>query len=178
MNRSSCSSTKMIEALPAGRFHKWIAILQPIDLIVALRAPENISPSSEPGEKLGVHDFFKHPEAWTFRLSPDGKWISCLKPSGTERRLNIFVRPLSDGQAERRVTAETKSDILGYFWKGNDYLLYSIDRQRDENPHLCVVDLRKPEPNTVDLTEKPGAIREIAPLDDIDNEMLVYPDDE
>lgn len=147
--------------------------MQPIDLIVALRAPKSIPPSSKPKLKLGVREFFKHPDAWTFRLSPDGNWISCLKPLGKERRLNIFVRPLSGGQAEQPVTAETKSDILSYFWKGNDYLVYSVDRERGENPHLYVVDLRKPTPNAIDLTATLNAKEVIAQLDDFDSEMLV-----
>jgi dipeptidyl aminopeptidase/acylaminoacyl peptidase len=144
-----------------------------IALILGLRAPEDVTPSGDPSPKLGARDFFKHPDAWTFRLSPDGKSISCLKPLGPERRLNIFVGPPHD-QAGRWVTAETKSDILSYFWNGNDYLVYLVDRQRNDDAHLFRVHLRKPGVDAIDLTAKLGVTDVIAQLDDPSNGMLVH----
>jgi dipeptidyl aminopeptidase/acylaminoacyl peptidase len=142
-------------------------------LIVGLQGPANIPPTTGPDAAPGAGDFFKHPDAWTFRLSPDGKLISYLGPSGSARRLNIFVQTLSGGQDARVVTAETARDILSYFWKGNDYLVYPVDRQRDEKPNVYFVDLRRPELGAIDLTTKLGVISVIAQLDDSDEEMLV-----
>ena len=56
-------------------------------------------------------------------LSDDGKWISHLAPY--QNRMNIFVRPVgAPMNAAVRITNETSRDIAGYFWKGNDNLVY------------------------------------------------------
>src|SRR5260370_414257 len=73
--------------------------------------------------RIPVRDFFRNPDRWLCRISPDGKVISFLRP--WQRRLNIFVQTGPSG-TPRRVTSEKDSDITEYFWKGSRYLLYPM----------------------------------------------------
>jgi dipeptidyl aminopeptidase/acylaminoacyl peptidase len=76
--------------------------------------------------ELSVREFFKSPESTEYRISPLGKQISFLKPSGKSGRLNIFVQP-RDGGAARCVTFEEERDVWPrYFWKDEDHIVYFI----------------------------------------------------
>ncbi len=82
-----------------------------------------------PPPRVDMKDFFKNPEKASFRISPDGKYISYRAP--WNNRMNIFVQ--ERGSAEPvQVTHDTIRDIGGYFWKG-DRIIYSRDINGDEN---------------------------------------------
>jgi len=83
-----------------------------------------------------LRDFFRNPEKASYQLSLDGEYISFLAPY--KNRLNIFVQPRAGGET-KRVTSVTDRDISGYFWKGNNYLVYLRDFGGDENFHLFTV---------------------------------------
>ncbi len=85
---------------------------------------------------IPVRDFFRHPERGYFRISPDGKTLAFMQPF--ERRMNIYVQPLSGGEP-RRLTNETARDISDHFWKGPQRLVYPKDFAGDENFHLVAV---------------------------------------
>ncbi len=76
-----------------------------------------------------MEDFFKNPEKASFRISPDGQYVSYRAP--WKSRMNIFVQPVAGGEAVQ-ATRDTVRDIGGYFWKG-DRLVYSRDVNGDEN---------------------------------------------
>ncbi len=88
-------------------------------------------------KNIPLRDFFKNPEKTAFLISPDGKYTSHVEPY--ERRMNIFVQPISGGES-KRITSVTDRDLSGYFWKGNDRLLFTKDFGGDENFHLFAVD--------------------------------------
>ncbi len=83
-----------------------------------------------------LRDFFRNPEKSHFRISPDGKRIAFLAPF--ENRKNIFVQERGSTTATR-LTSTTDRDISGFFWKGNDKLLYARDFGGDENYHLFLI---------------------------------------
>lgn len=118
---------------------------------------------------IPLRDFFRNPEKAAFRLSPGGQYLAFLQPY--ENRLNIFVRPTAGGETVR-VTGETDRDLAGYFWKGDDHLVYMKDFKGDENFHLVVVD--RDGGNLRDLTPFDGVRASV--IDDLtDNpgEMLI-----
>ncbi|UTH74820.1 S9 family peptidase [Chromobacterium sp. IIBBL 290-4] len=118
--------------------------------------------------EIPLQDFFRNPEQSNFTVSPDGKSVAFLSP--WEKRKNIVVR--RDGQPDKRVTAIADRDLAGYFWKGNDHLLYLKDKNGDENFHLYSVDLDSGE--TRDLTPFDGVRADIIDdLRDRDGEMLI-----
>ena len=109
----------------------------PILMAAALLACVSAS-YAEPPKQYEVRDFFRSPERSSFRLSPDGKTLSFLQPY--QQRRNVFIQKL-DAQGKpqgepKQLTFETARDIAGYFWKGNDHVLYVKDFGGDENFHV------------------------------------------
>ncbi|MDF2431827.1 MAG: hypothetical protein JWP44_1458 [Mucilaginibacter sp.] len=77
------------------------------------------------GNQIPIIDFFKTAEKSTFRISPDGKYISYLKPYKDKQ--NLFIQSLSDGSV-RMATSFTDYSLRGdYFWTFNDKIVFSQD---------------------------------------------------
>lgn len=74
--------------------------------------------------QIPISDFFKTPDEIIFRLSPDGKYVSYLKPY--KGKQNLFIKSLADGQ-ERRATSFTDYSIRDYSWVYNDQIVLSQD---------------------------------------------------
>jgi dipeptidyl aminopeptidase/acylaminoacyl peptidase len=83
--------------------------------------------------------FFGNPEIAGSQLSPDGKFISFIKPLNGVR--NIFVKGINEPfSAARPVTSETKRPIPSYFWsQDGKYILFVKDNDGDENFNVYVV---------------------------------------
>ncbi|MDD2772558.1 MAG: S9 family peptidase [Elusimicrobiales bacterium] len=103
-------------------------------------------------KEIPLRDFFRKPEKAGFDISPDGAFISFLAPY--ERRMNIFVQKRGTGYAVR-VSSETRRDLAGYFWKGNDHLVYVKDFGGDENFHL------------VSVSRDGGSLRDLTPFEGV-----------
>src|SRR6266478_8719247 len=124
--------------------------------VTASLAPAETKANAIP-PKIPLRDFFKNPVSRGYDLSPDGQTISFLQP--WESRLNIFVRPVSGGEA-RRLTSEKDRDIQQYFWKGNDYVIYAMDDRGDENFHLKRVKV------------KDGEVKDVTPFPKVRSELV------
>lgn len=82
---------------------------------------------------------FDNPEIASGKLSPDGKFISFIKPyKGT---LNIWVKGINEPfENAKPITADTTRPIRGYFWsKDSKNILYVQDKGGDENFNLYAV---------------------------------------
>src|SRR5438105_1926968 len=93
---------------------------------------------------IPLRDFFRNPEKSSYRISPDGRFVSHMEPFGEEgqRRLNVFVQErgkLGTDEAVQ-VTNETARDIGGHWWKNDHRIVYTRDFGGDENYHLFAVD--------------------------------------
>lgn len=129
-------------------------------------------------KQYDVRDFFSKPERSFFRLSDDGKTLGFMQPH--ERRQNLFtIRLPADGKTPdfskaKRLTSETERDITGFFWKGNDTILYVKDFGGDENYHLLAVDLKSG--NVKDLTPFPKIRASVVDdlLDDPDHILIQH----
>lgn len=107
--------------------------------------------------------FFGEVEISAAQISPDGRYISFLKPYQGAR--NIWVKKASEPfSAARPVTAETRRPIPGYFWsRDGKYLLYVQDQAGDENFNVFAVNPSEAPPAGADvpkarnLTEAKGA---------------------
>jgi dipeptidyl aminopeptidase/acylaminoacyl peptidase len=107
--------------------------------------------------------FFGDPEISGAQISPDGKYITFLKPFKNVR--NIWVKErLQPFDQARPLTADDKRPISGYFWSHDSkYVLYVQDKGGDENYRVYAVDPQAtgdPVPPARDLTpmEKVRAI--------------------
>lgn len=91
--------------------------------------------------------FFGNPEIAGAEISPDGKYISFVKPWKDTR--NIYVKGVDEPfSAARLLTTETKRPIPGYFWtRDSKYIVYVKDNDGDENYNIFAVDpAAKPAP--------------------------------
>ena len=96
---------------------KHIRILLFFFVILALGACDKNKTNQIP-----VIDFFKAPEKSDFKISPDGQYISYLKPF--KDKLNLFVKSLKDG-SEQMATSFTDYSVRGdYFWTYNSKIVF------------------------------------------------------
>ncbi len=102
-------------------------------------------------KQIPLEDFFRNPNANSYDLSPDGKWLAFMQP--WKNRMNLFIRPTEGGTA-KRITNETERNIDRYFWKGNDRIIFFKDYGGNENYHAFLT-LRKGG-KVVDLTPFPN----------------------
>ena len=83
--------------------------------------------------------FFGNPEYAGAQISPDGKFISFLKPFKDVR--NIWVKGVNDPfDKARPLTNEVKRPISSYFWsQDGKYILFTKDKDGDENFNVYAV---------------------------------------
>jgi dipeptidyl aminopeptidase/acylaminoacyl peptidase len=83
--------------------------------------------------------FFGNPEYAAAQISPDGKYISFIKPlNGT---LNVFVKGFDEPfEAARPMTNDQKRPVRQYFWsRDGKYILFVQDNGGDENFNVYAV---------------------------------------
>jgi dipeptidyl aminopeptidase/acylaminoacyl peptidase len=130
--------------------------------------------ATEPSENrtpplIPLRDFFRNPESTAYQVSPTGELIAFLRPY--ENRLNVWVQSIKGGEA-RRVTAVTERDIISYFWKSDQHILFLQDSGGDENFHLFSANPTGDEIR--DLTPLPGVqARVVDDLHDHPDEIIV-----
>ncbi|WP_412069514.1 alpha/beta fold hydrolase [Rubrivirga sp. IMCC43871] len=107
--------------------------------------------------------FFGNPEITGAQLSPDGQYLTFLKPveiDGDEV-LNVWVKGIDEPfEAARPLTADARP-VGGYFWsRDGAYVLYVQDKGGDENFHVWAVDPTRATgdgvPAARDLTDAEG----------------------
>lgn len=72
-------------------------------------------------ERIPLEAFFAAPDKTSFLVSPDGKFISYLKPENN--RIHIYVETW-DRKNTIQLTCDTNSNISNYFWASNEEILY------------------------------------------------------
>ncbi len=83
---------------------------------------------------------FGDPEISGAQLSPDGNWISFLKPLDGTR--NIWVKRREEPfDKAKPISADTKRPIPGHFWsRDSKFILFVQDQGGDENFNVFAVD--------------------------------------
>jgi dipeptidyl aminopeptidase/acylaminoacyl peptidase len=118
---------------------------------------------------IPMKDFFRNVEKRGYQISPAGDYLSFMQPVNS--RMNVFVQKIGDDKTTQ-VTFATERDIAGYFWKGNNRIIYVQDSKGDENFRLFGVD--KDGSNQKDLTPfdkvRAGIVDDLV---DNSNEMLI-----
>jgi len=84
--------------------------------------------------------FFGNPEISGAQISPDGRYVSFLKPYKDTR--NVWVKRIGDEwSAAKLITNDTKRPVTQYFWsRDGKYILYVQDHLGDENFNVYAVD--------------------------------------
>ncbi len=97
--------------------------------------------------QIPIIDFFKTPERSFYRISPDGKYVSYLKPFKDKQ--NIFIQSLTDGK-ERMVTQFEDYSIRGdYFWTYNNQLVFSQDLIATDSVKMYAFDVAANKSRTI-----------------------------
>jgi dipeptidyl aminopeptidase/acylaminoacyl peptidase len=95
-------------------------------------------------KQIPVRYFFKTPDKSFFKISPDGKYITYLKPY--KEKQNLFILSLTDGK-ERMATSFADYSVRDYFWTYNNHLVFSQDRIALDEYRMYALDI-----NTLKLT--------------------------
>src|SRR5437868_652933 len=97
--------------------------------------------------QIPIIDFFKTPERSFYRISPDGKYVSYLRPFKDKQ--NIFIQSLADGK-ERMVTRFEDYSIRGdYFWTYNNQLVFSQDLIATDSVKMYAFDVATDKSRTI-----------------------------
>src|SRR5690606_29982348 len=80
--------------------------------------------AAEPPPLLAVEDFFKNSAYAGPSLSPNGRFLAAMVPTGDRR--NIAVVDI-DTRSVTVVTGEKEKDVAGLTWANNDTILFQID---------------------------------------------------
>ena len=116
-------------------------------LLYAVAATIVAMSSIAQGEQPPIIDrqlFFGEVQIAGAQISPDGQWISFLKPYKGVR--NIWVKKAGEPfDKARPLSAEATRPVGGYFWARNSkYVLYSQDNAGDENFNVYAIDPAAP----------------------------------
>jgi dipeptidyl aminopeptidase/acylaminoacyl peptidase len=83
--------------------------------------------------------FFGDPEYSGAQLSPNGEYISFVKPYNDVR--NVYVKTREEPFDEARPVTADARPVLAYFWsRDSKYILYVQDKLGNENWHVYAVD--------------------------------------
>lgn len=115
--------------------------------------------------------FFGNPEIAGGQISPDGRFVSFLKP--LDGVLNIWVKRIEEPfEAARPVTEDTTRPVTSYLWsKDSRLILYAQDKGGDENFRVYAVD---PQAEARKGCVAPTA-HDLTPYDDVRAEIYSVP---
>lgn len=115
--------------------------------------------------------FFGDPEVSGAQLSPDGKYMSFIKPYQGVR--NVYVKLREEPFEKAHPVTADKRPVAGYFWsRDSKYVLYVQDKGGNENFHVYSVD---PQAAAEAATGVPPA-RDLTPLENVRAIIFAVPD--
>ena len=116
-------------------------------------APAAVAPAAIAAPLIPREVLFGNPAKAGGQISPDGRWLSWMAPyNGT---LNVFVAPVGDPSAARRLTNITDRPPAGYFWAPDSKsVMYIRDKGGDENFLLYGVNVASGAETTLTTFEK------------------------
>ena len=102
--------------------------------------PEPLPYLDQLPELLDRELFFGDPEISGAQLSPDGRFVTFMRPYDDVR--NIWIKRKGESFDEARPLTADDRPVPGYFWsRDSGYVLYVQDRGGDENFHVWAVDV-------------------------------------
>ena len=89
--------------------------------------------------KYEVEDYFAKPTSSSFKLSPNGKYMSFRKKD-EKLKNHVYIKDITSGE-EKRIIIEGEELIRGYSWANDDRLIYVMDKGGNEDYHLFAVNV-------------------------------------
>ena len=118
--------------------------------------------------------FFGNPEISGGQLSPDGRWVSFVKPLDGIR--NVWVKAIDEPfEAARPMTADSLRPVQGYFWsRDSKVILFVQDQGGNENFHVYAVD---PSAAPAEGMQVPAA-HDLTPLENVRAAIYAVPEND
>lgn len=111
--------------------------------------------------------FFGNPQISGGQLSPDGKFISFMKPY--QGIMNVWVKEFAEPFENARPLTDSQRPLYGYSWTDDGkYILFVKDSDGDENINLFAVD---PNAKPADGKETPES-RNLTPMKDVTAQIM------
>jgi dipeptidyl aminopeptidase/acylaminoacyl peptidase len=111
--------------------------------------------------------FFGNPQIAGGKLSPDGKWISFMKP--LNGIMNVWVKAFDQPFDEARPLTDSARPMYGYSWtEDGRYILYAKDKDGDENINVFAVD---PNASPLPGSQVPES-RNLTPFEDVTAQIM------
>ena len=111
--------------------------------------------------------FFGNPRLSGGQLSPDGKFISFMKPY--QGIMNVWVKEFAEPFEKARPLTDSKRPLYGYSWtEDGKYILFVKDSAGDENMNLFAVD---PNAKPAEGEATPES-RNLTPLKDVTAQIM------
>jgi dipeptidyl aminopeptidase/acylaminoacyl peptidase len=124
-------------------------------ILLVLLLPLTFSCEQNEQKQIPIRDFFKTPEKSFFKISPDGKYLSYLKPYKDKQ--NLFIQSLADGK-ERMATSFTDNSVRDYNWTFNNQIVFNQDVTEMDEFKMYALDVKTLELRTL-LTQVKTRIR-------------------
>ncbi|GAB2985173.1 S9 family peptidase [Mucilaginibacter puniceus] len=106
--------------------------------------------------EIPIDDFFKSGEKWSFKLSPNGKYLSYIKPDD-EFVTNLYIQSLADGKVSVDKNL-AKYDIRDHLWTFDNRILLFSGSFRSEKQTIYLYDLTTSKVKRL-LTENKANVR-------------------
>ncbi len=120
--------------------------------------------------KYEVKDYFAKPNSSSFKLSPNGIYMSFRKKD-EKLKNHVYVKNITSGE-EKRIIIEGEELIRGYGWANDDRLIYVMDKGGNEDYHLFAVNVDGS--NQKELTPYEGVkVEIIESLKEDKNHMII-----
>ncbi|MBI2525468.1 MAG: S9 family peptidase [Candidatus Rokubacteria bacterium] len=132
----------------------WLAALL---LAGCAMAPAGPTPApSRPPELIALRHFFASREVnWGYRVSPDGTRLGWLASHGG--RSTVHFRTIGADDA-RPIDTHSRRTVFSFTWAADSRrILYLHDQGGDENTHVYLASIDRPDDPPVDLTPAPGS---------------------
>lgn len=140
------------------------------DSVLRQTEVENVNDEPEVSTETPLLDrqlFFGNPQISGGQLSPDGKFISFMKPY--KGIMNVWVKEFAEPFEDARPLTDSKRPLYGYTWtEDGKYILFVKDSGGDENMNLFAVDPNaKPEAGK-DTPES----RNLTPMEEVTAQIM------
>jgi len=123
----------------------------------------------EPAPLVDRELFFGDPEISGSQLSPDGQWMSFIKPFNGAR--NIWIKAADEPFESARPLTADERPVPGYFWsRDSRFVLYVQDKDGDENFHVWAVD-----PTGANGEDGVPSSRNLTPVDGVRAQIYSVP---
>lgn len=109
------------------------------DLVTSTQELKKLIDLDKGEYKYSVADYFARPKASSFKISPNGKYISYLEKDEANKN-HVYVKDVSTDKVVRAI--EEKDELIkGYGWINDNRLYYLMDKGGDENFHIYAVNI-------------------------------------